>query len=67
VVDEQADAPPGVAQVEEDRRRHALAPQRPPEALDLAQGLRVPRPGHHLADAALLQLLGEGAVMWSTT
>jgi hypothetical protein len=35
VVDEVADPGAGVAQVEEDGRLDALAPQRPPEALDL--------------------------------
>jgi hypothetical protein len=59
VVDEQANAPLGVAQVQEDSSLHALAPHRAPEALDLAQRLRVPRRGHHLPHAAFLQLLGE--------
>src|SRR5262249_59249887 len=62
VVDEVADARPRVGQVEEDGRLDALAPQGPPEALDLAQRLRVPRGGDHLADAAPLQLAAEGAL-----
>ena len=56
MVDEQADPPPGIAQVQEHRALDALAPQRPPEAFDLAQRLRPPRRGHDLPDAALLQL-----------
>src|SRR5262249_6212766 len=55
-VDNKADAPPGAPQVEEDGGLDALAPQRPPEALALAQRLRVPRPGHHLPAPPPLQL-----------
>jgi hypothetical protein len=61
VIDVMAQPPPGVGQVHEHRRLQALTPQRPPEALDLAQGLRVPRRRHHLADAALGQLAAQGA------
>ena len=48
MVDEQTNPPLGIAQVEEDRALEALAPQRPPEALDLAQRLRMARRGHDL-------------------
>src|SRR5262249_38810715 len=43
VVDEQPDPPLRVAQVDENRTLHALAPQGGPEALDLAQRLRPTR------------------------
>src|SRR5262245_9166249 len=61
MIDPVAQPPAGIGQVHEHRRLQALPPQRAPEALDLAQGLRVPRRRHHLADAALVQLPGEGA------
>ena len=61
MIDVVAQPPPGVGQVGEHRRLQALPPRRAPEALDRAQGLRVPRRRHHLADAPLVQLLGEGA------
>ena len=47
----------GVGQIEEDRRLEAFAPERAPEALDLPQRLRMPRPGHNMLDAALPGLL----------
>src|SRR5262245_11703809 len=62
VVDEQADAPlPGPA-VAQHSGLHALAPQRPPESLDLAERLRMPRRGDDLPDATLFQLAAEGAL-----
>jgi hypothetical protein len=62
MVDEMTDALLGIAEVEEDRLLDTLAPQRTPEALDLAQRLRPARRRHDLADAALVELLGEGAL-----
>src|SRR5262249_26997451 len=62
VVDEMADAGAGIGQVHKDGGLDALAPQRAPEAFDLAQGLRPPWRGDHLADAAFVQLLAEGAL-----
>ena len=53
MVDEVADPPPGVFQVEEHRGFQAFPPQRAPETLDLAERLRMPRPRHHLANAPL--------------
>ncbi len=52
----------GVGQVEEHGGLQALAPERSPEPLDLAQGLGMPRCGHDLADAALRELLVQGAL-----
>jgi hypothetical protein len=43
MVDEVADPLSGIAQVDEHRALDALASQRAPEALDLAQRLRPPR------------------------
>ena len=51
-----------LVQVPEDRALHQLAPQGPPEALDLAQRLGVPRARHDLPDAAPLAQLVEGAL-----
>jgi hypothetical protein len=62
MVDEQTDAALGIAHVDEHRALDALAPERAPEALDFAERLRVAWPGHHLLDAALVQLLAEGAL-----
>lgn len=62
MVHEQADPPPGILQVEEDGALHTLPPQGSPEALDLAERLRVPGPRYDLANAALLQLAGELAL-----
>ncbi len=62
VVDEQSDPALGIAHVDEDRALDALAPERAPEAFDLAERLRVAWPGHDLLDAAFFQLLGERAL-----
>ncbi len=52
----------GIGQVEEDGRLETFTPERAPEAFDLPQGLRVPRLGHDLFDAAPLQLLVKRAL-----
>src|SRR5207247_3914493 len=44
MIDEQPEPLPGLAQIKKHRRLDALPPQRSPEALDLAQRLRPPRP-----------------------
>src|SRR5262249_20728087 len=62
MVDEQTDAPLGVAKIDKDRRLDALAPQGSPEPLNLSQRLRMPGRGDHLPDAALLQLPAEGTL-----
>ena len=62
MVHEQTDPSLCIAQVHEHRALDTFAPQGAPETLDLAQGLRPPRCRHHLPDATLLQLLGEGAL-----
>src|SRR5262249_7396829 len=62
VVDEQTNAALGVAQVQEDCRLDAFPPQRSPEALDLAQRLRMTGGGDYLPDAALFQLAAERAL-----
>src|SRR5439155_1798375 len=61
-IDKEPDAPARVPQVDEHRRLEALPPQRSPETLDLPQRLRVPWPGHHLLDAALVELFAEHAL-----
>ncbi len=61
-VDEVADPRTGVGQVEEHGRFQALPPERAPEPFDLAQRLRMPRCGHDLLDAALLELLVKRAL-----
>src|SRR6185437_4782420 len=61
-VDEQANALARVAEIEEERGLDALAPQRAPEAFDLAERLRPVRRRHDLLDAAFLAILGEGAL-----
>ena len=45
----------GIGQIEKNRRLEALAPKRAPEALDLAQRLRMPGPRDHLLDAVLAE------------
>src|SRR5438132_10422536 len=61
-INEPANPPLGVPQIEEHGRLDTLAPERSPEAFDLAQRLRPSRRRHHLLDAPLLQLLGERAL-----
>jgi len=56
VLDEQVHAPLTVLEVGEHRAREQLLPQRLPEPLDLAAGLRVMRPALHVLDAVTLQL-----------
>ena len=62
MVHEQTDTTLGVSQIDEDCALDTLPPQRAPEAFDLSQRLWPPRLGHHLSDAALVQLLAEGAL-----
>lgn len=56
VLDEQRHAPLAVLEVREHRAREQLLPQRLPEALDLAAGLRVVRAALHVRDAVALEL-----------
>ena len=55
-VDEEAQPPDAVVEVGEHRPREEFVPQRLPEALHLAQRLRVVRPRLDVADAVALQL-----------
>jgi len=52
-VDEQLDPSCAIGEVGEHRAREKLVPQRLPEALDLAQGLRVLRPALDVLDPVL--------------
>jgi hypothetical protein len=61
-VDEVADPRPGIGQFEERAGLEALVPERVSEPLDLAQRLEMPRRRHDPADAALCELLVEGAL-----
>lgn len=56
VLDKQPDAPLAVLEVGEHRAGQQLLPQRLPEALDLAAGLRMMRPALHVPDAMALEL-----------
>src|SRR5205814_5929976 len=58
-LDEEADPPLAVLEVREDRPREKLLPQRLPEALDLAQRLRMVRPALDVPDALAAQLFLE--------
>ena len=62
MIDEQADAALGIAEIGEDGGVDALTPESAPEAFDLAQSLRPPWRRHYLLDAALLQLAREHAL-----
>ena len=61
-VDEEPQPPHAVGEVREDRSRQQLLPERLPEALDLAERLRVLRPALDVPDALPPQLLLEGAL-----
>ena len=61
-LDEEGDAALAIVEVREDRPREKLLPQGLPEALDLAQGLRVVRPALDVPDALTAQLLLEVGV-----
>lgn len=56
VLDEERDAPLAVLEVREHGARQQLLPQRLPEALDLAAGLRMMRPALDVPDAVALEL-----------
>ncbi len=56
VLDEQPDAPLTVLEVGKHRARQQLLPQRLPEPLDLAAGLRMVRPALDMPDAMTLEL-----------
>ena len=56
VLHEQRQPPLAVLEVGEHRPREQLLPQRLPEALDLAAGLRVVRAALHVLDAVTLEL-----------
>jgi hypothetical protein len=56
VLDEQVHPPLAVLEVGEHRPGQQLLPQRLPEPLDLAAGLRMMRPALHVLDAMTLQL-----------
>ncbi len=58
-VDEMPDAPVTVREVREDRAREKLVPERLPEALDLAERLRVLRAAFDVSDAVSPKLLLE--------
>jgi hypothetical protein len=60
VVDEEREPSLAIAVVRKDRAREKLVPQRLPEALDLAQRLRMLRAALHVADAVATQQLLEG-------
>src|SRR5262249_40521621 len=62
MVDEVADPLPGVVEPDEHGFLKALSPERPPEPLDLAERLRVPRPCDDVLDASLLEKLRKGAL-----
>lgn len=59
VLDEQPEPPLAVRVIRKDRATEELVPQGLPEALDLAEGLRVLRPTLHVADSVLPQSLLE--------
>ena len=61
VVDEMPDSAAGVLQIEKHRRFDTLPPQRSPETLDLAQGLRPLRFGHDVLDPPLVHFTMESA------
>ena len=58
-LDEESDPPLAIVEIREDRPREKFLPQRLPEALDLAQRLRVVRPALDVPDALPAQLLLE--------
>src|SRR5262249_3592029 len=62
MVDEQPDPLSGIVEPLEDRHLTTLSPQRPPEPLDLAKRLGMPRPAHHMSDPTPLEQLAEHAL-----
>ena len=58
-VDKQLYPTDAVVEVDEDRPREKLVPERLPPPLDLSQGLRMLRPARHVHDAQRAQLLLE--------
>ena len=62
VVDVQTDPASCVRQIVEDRRLHAIPPQRSPEPLDLPERLRVARPRDDMLDPTTLAQLRERAL-----
>jgi len=61
-LDEERHAPLAVGEVGEHRAGEELVPQRLPEALHLAQRLRMLRPAHHMSNAVLLEQGFEGGL-----
>jgi hypothetical protein len=61
VVDVEPDSSLGIGQVKEDGAFDTLSPERPPESLDLPQGLGMPRRAHDVPDPQAVEFPAEAA------